>query len=251
MNSISPDNFSPLYQFNSEQEQRLAEYSRFKLAAVSSEQSADLTIVTKEGDRVTLSVDSSFEAAYATYNRKAQMDGVYTETRGQIRAVNAEREISITVEGDLNDAERKEIKRIMHEIFKMIKNFLSSPDEKPAVSDLKNIELDTLADVEAKIEVKKSVLQANHVSARTVTTSSIPKGESIDVPEPVDRLINRMSAAVKNSKIEHDKFLNFFDRDPSRMTDEYLNRDPGARHMRKMVRRIMATFFHQLGNSNG
>lgn len=248
MNSVSPGDLNSLYQFNPDQDPKLSAYSQFKVAAVSREQSADLTIVTKEGDKVTLSADSSFQAAYATYNSGAQINGIYTESRGILRAANVEREISISVEGDLNDEEKKEIDKVVREIFKMMKDFLSGRGDQFAVPDLKNIELETLANVEAKFEVQKTVLEASHLSARSETRTSNPGNDSVGESNPLDRLIGRLSESVKNSKLERDKFLNYFDRKPSTLTDEYLHRDPGARRMRKMVNRIFAGLFNQLEN---
>ena len=60
MNSILSGTLNSLDQFNAGQKQQLYESSQVDLAAVSREQSADITIVTKEGDKVTLSADSSF-----------------------------------------------------------------------------------------------------------------------------------------------------------------------------------------------
>jgi len=248
MNSLDTSNLLASGQSNLEQNQKLYNYSQFKLAAVSNEKSADITLVTKEGDKVTLSADTRFEAAYATYNRKARMNGADTESRGQLSAVNIEREITISVEGDLNDGEKKEIKKLMREIFKMMKNFLAGQGGTPNVSAMKDIELDTLATVEAKFEVSRNALEVNHTSAEYVTNASVPIGESDRDVGSMDRLIDRMSTAVRDSEAGHDRFLKYFEHRPSRASDEYLEQVPDARKMRKMVRRIMAGLFHQLEN---
>jgi len=248
MNPILSGTLNSLDQFNAGQKQQLYESSHMNLAAVSREQSADITFVTKEGDKVTLSADSSFEAAYATYDSQARVNGAYTESRGRLSSVNFEREITISVEGDLNDEEKKEIKKVLREIFKMMKNFLSGQSGNPTVSAVKDIELDTLSNVEAKFEVTKSTLEVNHTSAEYVTNSLVPPGESNRDSRPMDRLIDRMSEAVRDSKVGHARFLKNFDHRPARLTDAYLNQEPDARKMRKLVRRITAGLFHQLEN---
>ncbi len=208
----------------------------------------DIMLVTKEGDKVTLSADSSFEAAYATYDNQARINGAYAESRGRLSSVNIEREIAISVEGDLNDEEKKEIKRVLSGIFKMMKNFFSGQSGNPTLSAVKDIDLVTLSNVEAKFEVTKSVLEVNHTSAKYVTNSSIPASESDRDIRPMDRLIDRMSKAVRDSKVGHDRFLKYFEHKPSRMSDKYMGQEPDARKMRKMVRRITAGLFHQLEN---
>ena len=62
----------------------------------------------------------------------------------------------------------------------------------------------------------------------------------------MDRLIKRMSKAVRDSKVENDKFLKYFEHSPSRMSDEYLEQEPDARKMRKMLHKIATGFFKQL-----
>ena len=63
MNAIFSGTLNSLDQFNPGQNQQLYESSHMNLAAVSREQSADIMFVTKEGDKVTLSADFTFEAA--------------------------------------------------------------------------------------------------------------------------------------------------------------------------------------------
>ena len=247
MDSTNMCNLQTFGQSTMGQNQQVYEYSRLNLTAVSREQSADIAFVTKEGDKVTLSADSSFEAAYATYDHKAQLKSTYTESMGQLSSLAVERDITISVEGDLNDQEKKEIKKVMREIFKMMNDFLAGRSDNPDISAAKNIDLDTLATVEAKFEVKKTVLEVNQTTAEVVTDSSIPARESKDA-RPMKRLIDRMVDAVKDSKVEHDRFLKFFEHRPFRLSDAYMEQEPDARRMRKMVRRIMGELFHQLGN---
>jgi hypothetical protein len=247
MDSMNFPNLQPFGQSNPEQNQQVYEYSRLNLAAVSREQSADITIVTKEGDTVTLSADSSIEAAYATYDKKAQLKGAYSESMGRLTSATVEREISISVEGDINDQEKKEIKQVMREIFKMMKDFLTGRLDDTAVSAVKDFELDTLANVEAKFEVKQVVLEVNHMSAEYMTDSRIPARESED-PGPMKRLIGRMANALKDAKVEHDRFMKFFEHKPARLSDEYFKHAPDAWKMQKMVHRRFNGLFHQLEN---
>jgi len=179
------------------------------------------------------------------------MNGTYTESRGQLSSISFAREITISIEGDLNAEEKKEIKKILGKIFKMMKNFLSGKHGKLTVPAGKDIKLDTLANVEAKFEVTKSALEVKHASAEYVTNSSIPASESDRGTRAMDRLIKRMSKAVKDSKVEHDRLLKYFEHSPSRMSAEYVKREPDAREMRKMLRKITAGLFNQLEKITG
>lgn len=248
MDSINFSNLQPFNQSNPGQNQQVYEISRLNLAAVSRQQSADITLVTKEGDKVTFSADSSIEAAYATYDNQAQLKGVYAESRGKLNSATIEREVSISVEGDLNDQEKKEIKKVLREIFKMMKSYLADPSGNQTVAAVKDIQLDTLANVEAKFEVKKTIVEINHMSAEYVTNSEFPAPETED-SEPVKRLINRMVGALKDSRLERYRFMKFFGNKPSRLTEKYFEHEPETRNMRKIVNKIFSGLFHQLENT--
>ena len=248
MDSTNMCNLQTFGQSTMGQNQQVYEYSRLNLVSVSREQSVAIMFETKEGDQVTLSADSSIEAAYATYDSKAQIKGAHTESKGQLNSVTAERKFTINVEGDLSDQEKKEIKKLLGKIFKMMKNFLSGQIDSPGISTVKDIQLDTLANVEAKYEVKKSVLEVDHTSAEHETDLSTPVRESDGDSKPMARLIDRMVAALNHSRVEHDRFLKFFGHRPSRLSDEYIEQEPDAWKMRKLARMISTGLFHQLEN---
>jgi len=136
----------------------------------------------------------------------------------------------------------------MREIFKMMKKFLSGQSELPAGNAVKDIELNTLANVEAAFEVKKSTLVFNHTEAEYESSASIPLNATDTEVKPADGLIDRMLEKVETSEVGHHRFLKHFDHRPDRFADEYLAQAPDAWNMRKTVRRIMAAFFHELEN---
>lgn len=245
MDAMNFGSIQPFGQSNPGQNRQVYEYSRLNLAAVSREQSADITFVTQEGDKVTLSADASFEAAYSTYDSQAQINGSYAESSGRLNTAAVEGEVAISVEGDLNEQEQKEIKQVLSEIFTMMRNFLSGRmDDEPATS-LKDIELDTLATIEAKFEVKESSLEVDRTSAAYATDSSIPEGES-EGDKPTVSLIRRMADALKDSKVRPDRFLKHFGHRPGRLSNEFMAQAPEARQQRKMVNRVFAELFQQL-----
>ena len=245
MDTMNFCNLQPFGQSNPGQNRQVYEYSRLNLAAFSREQSADITLVTQEGDRVTLSADASFEAAYATYNSQAQINGSDAESKGRLNTAAVAGEVAISVEGDLNEQEQKEIKQVLGDIFAMMKNFLSGRMDGAPATSLEDIELDSLATVEAKFEVRESILEVDRTSAAYATDSSIPAGES-EGGQPVAGLIRRMADALKDSKVRPDGFLQHFGHRSARLSDEYMAQAPEARRQRKMVNRIFAGLFQQL-----
>jgi hypothetical protein len=105
--------------------QRSAQVSQFQMAAVSDSQWLDLSLMTKEGDKVTLSIDAKASALYAAFGEaQASDDGEVNARWGEFSAGQYEREVTLTVEGDLNRAERREIRKVLKTINKMMKNFM-------------------------------------------------------------------------------------------------------------------------------
>ena len=90
MDSMNFCNLQPFGQSTTGQNQQVYEYSRLNLDAVSREQSAEITFVTQEGDKVTLSADSSLKAAHITYDHQAQIKGTFTESMMRLNSVSVE-----------------------------------------------------------------------------------------------------------------------------------------------------------------
>ncbi|HEX9757796.1 MAG TPA: hypothetical protein VGB26_08350 [Nitrospiria bacterium] len=91
--------------------------------SLSHQKNVDLSIVTDEGDRVTLSSASSLNLNYASYNQLGELS---QETGfAQNLDLNLERtkEFSISVKGDLNREELKDIQNILKKIDKLARNF--------------------------------------------------------------------------------------------------------------------------------
>jgi hypothetical protein len=69
--------------------------SQINSASIVGEQSADITIMTEEDDKVTLSSDSQYEASLTTYNSKAITNTTYTESKGRLFSFGASRQLNL------------------------------------------------------------------------------------------------------------------------------------------------------------
>src|SRR5262245_28398005 len=81
---------------------------------VSESQSSDVTLVTAEGDRVTLSSSNSAELSFALYNAQGRVDG--EDSVAASAQFSTSRSFSLTIEGDLNKEELKDIRRAIKTI---------------------------------------------------------------------------------------------------------------------------------------
>jgi hypothetical protein len=75
--------------------------------------SADITLVTAEGDKVTLSTDAMLQAAYTRYDARGRLRGYGLEWHAETFQLASANDISLQIEGDLNDAERADIEQAL------------------------------------------------------------------------------------------------------------------------------------------
>jgi hypothetical protein len=91
--------------------------------------SADIHIVTAEGDKVTLSSDQHSEATLLTYDRLAYGNSGYEAEQGQLVGYDEQRTVSVSVEGELSDKELGDIQALLSDLGRMLKSFLTGKGE--------------------------------------------------------------------------------------------------------------------------
>src|SRR5262245_29369215 len=94
--------------------------ARLSTFQASTDTQSRLTIVTEDGDRVTLSSHATSEVAYADYRYL----GDQTAVRAQSLTVGATSELSVSVEGDLSRDELHDIRRLVHDLDKVVRDAL-------------------------------------------------------------------------------------------------------------------------------
>jgi hypothetical protein len=255
MDVINSSNQVSTSQPNPEQGKRLYELLQISHASVTHEQSAGITINTAEGDKVTLSSQVQAEASLTTYSSLARTDTAYAESQGKMISLDVNRQIAIGVEGDLDDQEKKEIRKVIKAIFKMVKDFVAGAIDNLMEKTSKFADLKTISNVEAEFEFKKSIALVQHSSASRATVAPTPEEpnvseaapvESSDDIKPVRKLTDQMIQMVEDSGIKPKKFLKYFDRMFSRLFEDFLNKAPFGKKGIDLMRIIMAGFFDKL-----
>jgi hypothetical protein len=229
--------------------------SQINHASIAGEESTDITIMTEEGDKVTLSSDIKIDASLTTYNSKALTNTTYTEYRGKLFSFDVNRQLDIAVEGDLNDQEKEEIEKVLKAISEMIDDFLTGSKDQSAENAGDFADLTTISNVEAEFEIKKSMTLVNLSSAKYAEYSANQeirepsKAKSDDSGEDavaVNRLTDRMLQRVKNSSIGPEKFVEPADRMFSRRSRAFRNHGRAGRRKMRLNRLIRADFFQKL-----
>ena len=128
--------------------------------------SADITLVTAEGDKVTLSTDAVMQAAYTRYDTRGRLRGYGLERHAETFQLASANDISLQIEGDLNGAERADIEQALDTIEKFATDFFTGKgDEAPnQIFNLGN--LNTLRSIDTTLEFSQSLTVSQQIETR-------------------------------------------------------------------------------------
>ncbi len=190
--------------------------SQTQLAAISSSRSIDLDLMTEEGDKVTLSFDAKGSALYAASGAvRASGDGVSVQW-SELNAAAFERDLSLTVEGDLNRQERREIRKVLRTIHKMMNQFVKGKLD-PMMSKAKKLEdLETIDNVTLSMSYERQVVIAQQSSASVAydqfgqaAEAAAPRIESDAHPLSADAhaLANDMANVIESMQAPRERLM--------------------------------------------
>jgi hypothetical protein len=133
--------------------------------------SADITLVTAEGDKVTLSTDAVMQAAYTRYDVHGRLrwHGIkrHTETL-QLASAN---DISLQIEGNLSDAERADIQQALGTIEQFAADFFDGKEDEAPNQIFNLSDLNTLRSIDATLELSQSVTVSQQTETRPVAAA--------------------------------------------------------------------------------
>jgi len=154
---------------------------------VCEDQSADINIVTAEGDKVTLSSDHHSEATLLTYEHLACSNSGYAAEDGRLVDVNEQRNVSVSVKGQLNDEELADIQALLSDLGRMLKAFLTGKGEGSVGEDSADLSrYGSLSAVEADFEVHANLKALDTAADQlTVEVAGLPQpSESMPASQP-------------------------------------------------------------------
>ena len=223
MNSINPyaSNISQQPDFSANS--RICNELLLTRVETSNQQNKDITLVTEEGDRVTISSSFQSQAVYSTYEGISQY--TVSATSENLAMENTElamfegekfeyentRNFSISVDGDLNEQELKAIKKAVKIIDKIMTDILYGKNIPEALAKAVEISnLSSIASLEANYQYEKTVLVEQTAIQEAVTYSKDGLAENIALPNnnelSIENPIDEMITAVKDSGVKPSKF---------------------------------------------
>ena len=219
--------------FNAVQDNWAFQSSEISKTTIAGEQSTDIEIQTADGDKVTLSSDIKFESTAVTYDELGRTGSSYSRSQAQIVSASATSRLELTIEGTLDEQEKREIKEVLTNLFKMVKDYITG---KAGTEEIQNFgNLTTISGVKADFDSHASIttaaqFSANHVARTAVADTPIGlEAQTANRPavsKRVDKLTDRMIGFVKDSGVEPSKILNWLNRRLSRFSRNFMNAGP-------------------------
>jgi hypothetical protein len=179
------------------------EAARLAYLNICEDRSADINILTSEGDKVTLCSDYHAEGTLLTYEHLAYSNSGGETESGQLLEFSEELDISLSVEGELNDQELADIQALLSDLGRMLKAFLTGKSE--GKNDEENSRelgrYGTLAAFEADFEYN-SDLQYLSLAADQLTVEAAGSPQLLEPMPASPATILKPTASIASSGAE-------------------------------------------------
>ncbi|WP_027358356.1 hypothetical protein [Desulforegula conservatrix] len=157
MNTIGSNINSYMDSIKNQSDQNLQVQTSSTSVQVRQTKTAEMELVTKEGDKITLSFSSDASSGYSTYNQNGRLDDVSWATSVESAYAEAELNTSIKIEGDLNKDELKDIMKAVKNLEKAMNKMINGNMDGAVDTLLDAADGKTISSFESSISFSKSV----------------------------------------------------------------------------------------------
>jgi hypothetical protein len=168
LTQVDPTQFLNLSSANGTAPQRLD--TKVSGVVISNDFSGRLSVTTAEGDKITLSANLETDFRAVSYKSHVEGGSTTTDVEAKYAAYSLKQEFGVTVEGDLNEQEVKDLTKLFRKVANIFEKYLNGQDEAALAKTAKLIErfgrLSSLSDLALNVDVERSVTA---LAARIVT----------------------------------------------------------------------------------
>ena len=185
--------------------------------SVRERQDMDLEIVTSEGDVVTLSSEKQSNMDYMSYDQKGASKGKSVEMHNKALSIEVSSGFSISVKGDLNEDELKEIQMLIKEVDSVMSSMVSGEMDDAVAKAMKIGGFDTISTFEAELSIQKSTMfqqrsaskMENYASRDSIMDSTTDKPKQLlGADASLKSLLDTMMERIEEAKLEAEKLMN-------------------------------------------
>ena len=182
---VDPNQFFNLLSTNGTGTQRLD--TQVSGVAVSNDFTGRLSVTTAEGDTITLSADLESDFRAVNYKAQAAGDGKTVDVDAKYAQFSLKQEFGVTVEGDLNEQEVKDLAKLFRKVANIFKKYLSGQDDEALAKTAKLAErfgrLSSLSGLDLTVDVERSVtVFAAQIASEVTGQPAVPTGPQPQIP---------------------------------------------------------------------
>lgn len=148
--------------------------------AISNDLEGRLSVTTAEGDTITLTADLEYDFRAVNYASKVQADDATVDVKAKTVEASLKREFGVTVEGDLNEQEMRDLQKLFRKVTSIFRKFFSGQDEAALAKTARLVErfdnLSSLSSLNLSVDVERSVTAvAAQIASEATGQSALPR----------------------------------------------------------------------------
>lgn len=194
-----------------------AQISQSTRATLDARANAEISLVTADGDKVTLSASSALLATYSTYDYLGRLDGRTLAARGEKLQIAGTGAYTVTIEGELDQEELADINKLLDTIEAATSDVLSGNPEGLLKSFAELGKLDSIATFQAALNYSRSasaerttnIASTSEAASDNATETAFTKSPT--EPRSTRRFLNRLAQIARHLEDE-----NHLDKTPKR-----------------------------------
>ena len=158
--------------------------------AVSNDFSGHLSVTTAEGDTITLSADLESDFRAVSYKSRVEGESKTVGVDATYAEYSLKHEFGVTIEGDLNEEEVKDLEKLFRNVANIFKKYLSGQDDEALAKTAKLGErfgaLSSLSGLDFGVDVERSVtVVAVQLASEVTGQPTLPTGQQPQTSVPI------------------------------------------------------------------
>ena len=139
-----------------------------------------VSVTTAEGDKITLTADLEYDFRAVNYASKVQTGDATVDVQAKYVEASLKREFGVTVEGDLNEQELKDLQKLFRKVSNIFRKFFSGQDDvalaKTAQLSERFGSLSSLSSLDLSVDVERSVTAlAAQIASEATGQPALPR----------------------------------------------------------------------------
>jgi hypothetical protein len=211
----------------------------------------DITITTEEGDTVTISSLSKFQADYMAFDYTALVKGESTSFQAEKFKASSENAFKITVEGDLNEEEQEDIDKVLKKLDSIMNDLVSGN-----LDGLMNRALGIIDDTET-ISGLNAVLQfqqrvsmeqrsMTQLSSRGQQMPPPPEGKILSASNLIAEITDQLLKFIEESEVDASQLKEPVNGYFSQLLEKISGEHGGDNPLTQMIDQLSAELLNRL-----